>query len=137
MSAAALLAELEARQVRLEPRGGLLACTAPPGVLTDADRLAVAVEGCVPPQARSMRLSTSRFLEVERSRLTVVSSTPIASAIRVVDQRFARSMTTNDDLRRAGGGGGSESRSRRVRALLGRIKSSRERKGLKAPREYG
>lgn len=30
-----------------------------------------------------------------------------------------------------------ESHSRRVRALLGRIKSSRERKGLKAPREYG
>ena len=42
MSAAALLAGLEARRVRLEPRGGLLACTAPPGVLTDADRLAVA-----------------------------------------------------------------------------------------------
>lgn len=41
-AAAALLAALEARQVRLEPRGGLLACTAPPGVLTDADRLAVA-----------------------------------------------------------------------------------------------
>jgi len=47
------------------------------------------------------------------------------------------SMTTNDDLRRAGGGGRLESHSRRVRALLGRIKSSRERKGLKAPREYG
>ncbi len=82
-------------------------------------------------------LSGSAFAEPERSRLTVSSSTPIASAILVVDQRFARSMTTNDDLRRAGGGGGSESRSRRVRALLGRIKSSRERKGLKAPREYG
>ena len=50
------------------------------------------VEGCVPPQARSMRLSTVRLLTVERSRLTVVSSTPIASAIRVVDQRFSRSL---------------------------------------------
>jgi len=81
--------------------------------------------------------SISNNLEIERSCRTVSSLTPIASAILVVDQRFARSMTTNDDLRRAGGGGGSESRSRRVRALLGRIKSSRERKGLKAPREYG
>ena len=52
------------------------------------------VEGCVPPQARSMRFSTSAFAEVERSRLTVVSSTPIASAILVVDQRFARSLAT-------------------------------------------
>ena len=50
--------------------------------------------------------SISAFAEIERSRLTVVSSTPIASAIRVVDQRFSRSMTTNDDLRRARGRGG-------------------------------
>lgn len=41
MSAAALLAALEARRVRLEPRGGLLACVGPNGVLTDADRLAL------------------------------------------------------------------------------------------------
>jgi hypothetical protein len=43
--------------------------------------------------------SISAFAEIERSRLTVSSSTPIAEAILVVDQRFARSMTTNDDLR--------------------------------------
>jgi len=41
LSAAALLAALEARQVHLEPRGGLLACVGPNGVLTDADRLAL------------------------------------------------------------------------------------------------
>lgn len=40
-AAAALLAALEARQVHLEPRGGLLACVGPNGVLTDADRLAL------------------------------------------------------------------------------------------------
>ena len=40
-AAAALVAALEARQVRLEPRGGLLACVGPGGALTDADRLAL------------------------------------------------------------------------------------------------
>jgi len=40
-AAAALLDALEARQVHLEPRGGLLACVGPNGVLTDADRLAL------------------------------------------------------------------------------------------------
>lgn len=67
------------------------------------------VEGCVPPQARSMRLSTSAFAEVERSRLTVSSSTPIASAILVVDQRLSRSLATTSRLcsgRRPGPPGG-------------------------------
>lgn len=40
-AAAALLAALEARQVHLEPRGGLLACVGPNGALTDSDRLAL------------------------------------------------------------------------------------------------
>ena len=55
--------------------------------------------------------SISNNLEIERSCLTVSSLTPIASAILVVDQRFARSMTTNDDLRELSddlGGAGSE-----------------------------
>ena len=50
----------------------------------------------MPPPRRSMRegFSISAFAEIERSRLIVSGSTPIASAILVVDQRFARSRAT-------------------------------------------
>jgi len=55
-----------------------------------------------------MRFSTSAFAEVERSRLTVVSSTPITSAILVVDQRFARSLATTSRRSAIWAGAGSE-----------------------------
>jgi hypothetical protein len=53
-------------------------------------------------------LSISKLLEIERSCLTVSSLTPIASAIRVVDQRFARSLATTSRRSAIWAGVGSE-----------------------------
>ncbi len=66
------------------------------------------VEGCVPPQARSMRLSTVRLLTVERSWLTVSWLTPNASAICLVLQRFSRSLATTSRRSAIWEGAGSE-----------------------------
>lgn len=71
MSAAALLAGLEARRVRLEPRGGLLACTAPPGVLTDADRLAVAEHRAELVALLEERTATSSSADAEADARSV------------------------------------------------------------------
>jgi hypothetical protein len=52
--------------------------------------------------------SISAFAEIERSRLTVVSSTPIAEAILVVDQRLSLSLATTSRRSAIWEGAGSE-----------------------------